>query len=139
MVPVTVQGVAFDPGSGTPVVMLLEVDGERTLPIWIGPSEASAISVRLGNLQLARPLTHDLAAAFVAALGGRVVSARIHSRVGKMYFAEVVLDRNGEVIAVDSRPSDAIAIALRTGADILVADHLFRPREPTADASAVTD
>jgi bifunctional DNase/RNase len=135
MVPVIVQGVAPDPNSGTSVVLLREVNGERTLPIWVGPGEAAAISMRLNGVQRDRPLTHDLAASFVTALGGHVSAARIHSWEGKTYFAEVVLERGGEVVAaVDSRPSDAISIALRTGADILVADHLFRPRAPTADA-----
>jgi bifunctional DNase/RNase len=137
MVPVMVQGVAFHPKTGTPVVMLREINGERTLPIWVGAGEASAIAMRLQGDKLARPLTHDLAASFVTALGGRVATARIHNWEGTTYFAEVVLERDGEAIAVDSRPSDAIALALRTGADILVADHLFRSREPTAGAPAV--
>jgi bifunctional DNase/RNase len=128
--------VVLDSKTNTPVVVLLEVNGERKLPIWIGPSEASAISVRLNGVELDRPLTHDLATSFIDALGGRVRAARIHRHEGKTYFAEVVLERDGEFMAVDSRPSDAIAIALRTGADILVADHLFRPREPRADVAA---
>ena len=135
MVLVVVQGIEPQPGSGTSVVLLREVNGERALPIWVGPGEAFAISIRLGNVQRDRPLTHDLAASFVNALGARVVAARIHRCEGTMYFAEVVLERDGEAIVVDSRPSDSIAIALRTGADILVADHLFRPREPTAAAA----
>ena len=137
MVHVVVQGVVLDPETDTPVVVLREAEGDRVLPIWIGPGEAGAIAMRLEGIERARPLTHDLAASFVTALGGRVAMARIHTCEGTMYFAEVLLERDGETVAVDSRPSDAIAVALRTDAAILVADHLFRSREPTAGAQPV--
>ena len=137
MVVVMVQGIGRDPKTGASVVLLREVDGERLLPIWVGPGEAAAIAIGLNNVQRDRPLTHDLAATLVTSLGGRVTAVRIHRCENKMYFAEVVLERDGEVIAVDSRPSDSIAIALRTGADILVADHLLRPLAPTEGPQAV--
>jgi bifunctional DNase/RNase len=111
--------------------MLVEAGGERRLPIWIGLSEAAAISTRLGDIRRARPQTHDLAASLVAALGGQVTEVKILRLEGRLYYAEVVLERDGESIAVDARPSDSIAIALQTGAAIFVAEELLQPSSGT--------
>ncbi len=125
LVEVKVQSLGLDRTTNTPVVILQERDGERVLPIWIGPGEASAIAMQLASWSFSRPLTHDLIVAVVGGLGGsleRVVITRVE---GNTYYAELVLRRNGEVISVDARPSDSIAVALRMNARIFADDRLL--------------
>jgi uncharacterized protein len=125
MVEVKVQSLGLDQASQTPVVILQEVGGERMLPIWIGPGEASAIAMELAGMKFGRPLTHDLAASLVKGLGGvlkRVVITRVQDNT---YFAEMVIQRGDEVISVDARPSDSIAIALRLDSRLFTTDALL--------------
>lgn len=122
---VRVQSLGLDQASKTPVVILQEIDGERVLPIWIGPAEASAIAMELAGMKFARPLTHDLAASLVRQLGGSLTSVTITRVEGNTYYAELAVERNGEQIMVDARPSDSIAIALRLKADIFTTDDLL--------------
>jgi uncharacterized protein len=125
MVEVKVQSLGLDQASQTPVVILQEVDGERVLPIWIGPGEASAIAMELAGMKFARPLTHDLAATLLRGLGGvlnRVLITRVQDNT---YFAEMVIQRGEEVISVDARPSDSIAIALRLQSRLFTTDELL--------------
>ena len=125
MIEVSVKSLALDRTSNTPVVILKEVGTERILPIWIGPGEASAIAMQLGGVAFQRPLTHDLLVSIVGGMGGtlqRVVITRVENST---YFAELIIDRNGEVISVDARPSDSIAIALRMKARIFADDSLL--------------
>jgi uncharacterized protein len=125
MIEVKVQSLGLDQASQTPVVILQEVDGERVLPIWIGPGEASAIAMQLAGMKFGRPLTHDLAASLVRGLGGvlsRVVITRVEDNT---YFAEMVITRGDEVISVDARPSDSIAIALRLDCQLFTSDALL--------------
>ena len=114
LVEVRVQSLGLDRSSNTPVVILEEVGGERVLPIWIGPGEASAIAMQLADMEFSRPLTHDLIVACLNGLGGslrKVIITRVEKNT---YYAELIIHRNGEVISVDARPSDSIAVALRT-------------------------
>jgi uncharacterized protein len=113
-----VQSLGVDQASHTPVVILREVEGERVLPIWIGAGEASAIAMRLAEMAFARPLTHDLLVSSVQALGGTVREVVISRVEDGTYFAELVLERDGEEIRVDARPSDSIAVAIRCDAPI---------------------
>ena len=113
-----------------PVVVLKEVDGDRVLPIWIGPSEASAIATHLANVPLSRPFTHDLLVSMVGSLGGQVRKAVITRVVEGTYFAELIVLRGGQTLSIDARPSDSIAIALRTKAAILADDELLEERDP---------
>jgi bifunctional DNase/RNase len=125
MVEVTVQSLGIDQASKTPVVILQENEGERMLPIWIGPGEASAIAMELAGMKFARPLTHDLAAALIRGLGGsltRVLITRVHDNT---YYAELVIQRGNEVFSVDARPSDSIAIALRCQAKLFTSEELL--------------
>ena len=125
LVEVKVQSLGLDRSSNTPVVILEETGGERVLPIWIGPGEASAIAMQLADMEFSRPLTHDLLVAVLSGLGGNLRKVVI-SRVEKnTYYAELIVHRNGEVISVDARPSDSIAIALRTKARIFAQDDLL--------------
>jgi uncharacterized protein len=125
LVEVKVQSLGLDRASNTPVVILQEVDGERILPIWIGPGEASAIAMQLADMKFARPLTHDLLVSAVKGLGGRLKRVVITRVADSTYYAELVIHRNGEVITVDARPSDSIAVALRSEARIFASDDLL--------------
>ncbi len=107
------------------VVILREKDADRYLPIWIGPPEADAIAVRLQDVSVARPLTHDLLRNVIEQLGGRVAYVVVNDLSNDTYFARIVLDVNGETMEVDSRPSDAIALAVRVEAPIYVEDAIL--------------
>ena len=125
LIEVRVQSLGLDRSSNTPVVILEEVGGERVLPIWIGPGEASAIAMQLADMEFSRPLTHDLVVAVLNGLGGslrKVIITRVEKNT---YYAELIIHRNGEVISVDARPSDSIAVALRTDARIFAQDDLL--------------
>jgi bifunctional DNase/RNase len=125
LVEVRVQSLGLDRATNTPVVILQEDQGERILPIWIGPGEASAIAMQLADWSFSRPLTHDLLVSVVGGLGGSLERVIINRVVESTYFAELIIQRNGEVIAVDARPSDSIAIALRMDATIFAEDELL--------------
>lgn len=118
LVEVRVQSLALDRTTNAPVVILQEVEGERVLPIWIGPSEASAIAMQLADMEFSRPLTHDLICSVLNGLGGALQKVIITKVQKSTYFAELIVRRNGELITVDARPSDSIAVALRVDARI---------------------
>lgn len=129
MIEVRVQSLGIDQVSKSPVVILQELEGERTLPIWIGPGEARAIALELARVKFSRPLTHDLAASLIRGLGGTLQRVQITSVQDNTYYAEMLIQRGSEMISIDARPSDSIAIALRLKArlftsDDLLADHL---------------
>jgi len=100
------------------VVILKEKAANRYLPIWIGPSEADAIAVKLQNIELARPLTHDLLQSVIGSLGAAVDFIVVNELQNDTFFAKLSLNVNGEQVEVDSRPSDALALAVRAGAPI---------------------
>ncbi|MGE0570790.1 MAG: bifunctional nuclease family protein [Dehalococcoidia bacterium] len=100
------------------VVILREKDADRYLPIWIGPAEADAIAVRLQDVSVARPLTHDLLRNMIETLGARVAYILVSDLSNDTFFARIVLDVNGETVEIDSRPSDAIALAVRVDVPI---------------------
>jgi len=125
MTEVEVSSLGLDRTSNTPVVILKETGGERLLPIWIGPGEASAIAMELAGVHFSRPLTHDLFTTVVRGLGSELVRVLITKVVDNTYFASLVYRRNGELISIDSRPSDSVALALRSSAPIYVEDSLL--------------
>jgi uncharacterized protein len=125
MVEMRVARLGVDSSGNTYVVVLAEIGGVRVLPIWIGQPEAESIVMELQSVTRERPMTHDLVKQIVLGLGGsvrRVVISRIERGT---YFAELQLQRGDELIAIDARPSDCIAIALRAGASIFAADDLL--------------
>jgi uncharacterized protein len=122
---VTVASLGLDKASNTPVVILKEKDGDRVLPIWIGPGEASAIAMKLAGIQFSRPLTHDLLNTVVRGLGSELVRVLITKVVENTYYASLIFRRNGELISIDSRPSDSIALALRAEAPIFADEDLL--------------
>jgi bifunctional DNase/RNase len=125
MVEVKVQSLGLDRTSNTPVVILQESGGGRVLPIWIGPGEASAIAMELAGMKFSRPLTHDLFASVILGLGGTLHRVMITKVVDNTYYAELIIRRGSELISVDARPSDSIAIALRMSASIFTTEDLL--------------
>jgi hypothetical protein len=125
MVRVTVEHLGLDRTTNTPVVILREQDGERALPIWIGSSEANAIAMELQGIQAQRPMTHDLLRDIVSGLGGELQRVQITDLRDETYFAELLIVRDGNVVQVDARPSDSIALALRCDAPIFTTDGLL--------------
>lgn len=125
LVEVKVKSLGLDRASNTPVVILEEMDGERVLPIWIGPGEASAIAMHLAEMKFSRPLTHDLILEVVKGMGGSLSRVVITRVADSTYFAELVIQRNGGTVTVDARPSDSIAVALRTDARIFANEELL--------------
>jgi uncharacterized protein len=125
MIKVRVQSLGLDQTTKSPVVILQEEGGARVLPIWIGPAEASAIAMELAGMKFPRPLTHDLFPLLIRGLGGTLTRVLITRVQENTYFAELVITRGDEVFTVDARPSDSIAIALRTRAELFTTDDLL--------------
>jgi bifunctional DNase/RNase len=119
-----VEGVAVD-RENQPVVVLRDLSGKHELPIWIGPAEAVAISVELEGRKPPRPMTHDLIRNILAELQVGLAQVVITDLREKTYYARLILRTNGHERAIDCRPSDAIALALRAGAPIFISEHLL--------------
>ena len=107
------------------IIMLKEVDGERTFPIVIGSGEAYAIDRRLKGIPTPRPLTHDLLANIIDHLGGEIAQIEINDLENHTFFARIHIKQNGRTLEVDSRPSDAIALGIATSVPIFVAEHVL--------------
>jgi len=117
-----VAGIVLDPYNNVPIVVLRDLEEKQTVPIWIGLVEASAIAMELENIKIQRPLTHDLMKNLLEELQAEVVKIEVTDLKDNTYFAFIYLKSGDKVIQVDSRPSDAIALALRTNSPIFVAD-----------------
>lgn len=124
-VQVRVAHLGLDRTTNTPVVILQEQEGERVLPIWIGPAEASAIAMELAGVKFARPLTHDLLKQVILGLGADLRKVIITQVKDNTYYAELHIYRGDAVIQIDARPSDSIAVALRLKAPIYTSDSLL--------------
>jgi len=116
-----VNGIVLDPQTNVPIVILKDAAGKHTLPIWIGLLEASAIAMELEKIKIHRPLTHDLLKNILEKLSATVVKIEITDIKNNTYYALIHVDSQGKVMTIDSRPSDAIALALRTNSPIFVA------------------
>lgn len=125
MIEVFVESIRVNMANYKRVVMLKEKQDGRYLPIWIGHFEADAIAIPLQNVQVSRPLTHDLLRSVISALGARVLSVVINDLADDTFFAKLVLDADGRHLEIDSRPSDAIALAVRLGVPIYVAESVL--------------
>jgi bifunctional DNase/RNase len=133
---VQVFGVIVDEATKSPVVILRAVEGDQTLPIQVGLPEAGAIAAAIEKVEFPRPMTHDLAVTLATALGARIERVEVVDLREGTFFAVVTLLRGRRRIELDSRPSDAIALALRAKAPIHVADEVFRKVEPQDVAEA---
>jgi hypothetical protein len=125
VVEVILRAVRVDVGTSTPLLLLEEVGGERVLPIFIGAPEATSIAYALQKLETPRPMSHDLLGHVITALGAKVFSVEITELIDNTFYANLRLVRNGTEVEVSARPSDAVALALRVGAPILVNDELM--------------
>jgi len=102
------------------IVVLKQVDADRFLPIWIGPYEAEAITISLQEIEVSRPQTHDLLNSLISNLGGRLTRVVISALKDDIFYGTLIIDKDGKELKVDSRPSDAIAVAVRTHVPIMV-------------------
>jgi len=118
--PMTISTLAIDSSTNNPIVILQEIGGQRKLPIWIGILEANAIGSALEGIQFFRPMTHDLLKNILELTDVKVNKIEITNLVNNTYFALIYLNHKGEEISIDARPSDAMALSLRTGAPIYV-------------------
>lgn len=124
MIEMKVRGIAVDPGLKIPMVILTDEEEKRYLPIPIGVAEATAIFIQLQEQVIPRPMTHDLLKNVVDSLGGKVTKVLVNDIQQNTFYARIFLEAgaSGEKLEIDSRPSDAIALALRTGSPIFVAE-----------------
>src|SRR5213595_277430 len=120
-----VYGVSFDLVGRQPIVLLKTIEGNRFLPIWIGHPEAAAILMKLQNAATPRPMTHDLVTEILMQLDAQVVRVAVTELRESTFYAQVTIQQDGSEIEVDSRPSDAIALAVRAEAPIFVADEVI--------------
>ena len=125
MIQMQVQGIALDPVTSMPVVVLKGIDNNEILSIWIGTFEANAIAMKLENVEMPRPMTHDLIKNLLDNLNAKVEYIHINDLQANTYYAEIVLNVNGQKIPIDSRPSDAINVAIRCNAPIFVSPHVI--------------
>jgi bifunctional DNase/RNase len=128
LVEMKVEGLLFDPRSNMYILLLKEVDGAGTLPIWIGKPEADSIALALGKVATPRPLTHDLVKNIVDGLRVKIIKIVVTEITDNTYYALIYLNDGKKETLVDSRPSDAVAVALRAGAPIFVEDNIMATR-----------
>jgi len=122
MVEVVIDSIRVSLMSPQRIVILKEMDSERFLPIWIGPFEADAITLSLQELEVARPMTHDLLRNLLQVLGAQVLQVKITELREDVFYARIVISVNGREMEIDSRPSDALALAVRVHVPIFVAE-----------------
>src|SRR6185436_1187748 len=120
LVEMSVKGLMIDPVQNVPIVILRDADSQRALPIWVGPVEANAIALQIENVTPARPMTHDLLTNLIGDLGGLLKRVVISDLRDGTFFAYLEIELRGERMLVDSRPSDALALSLRTRAPVFV-------------------
>lgn len=141
LIEMTIKGLMVDPITNTPIVILRDEDGMRVLPIWVGIFEANAIALQIENVTSPRPLTHDLLRNVLEDLKATVDRIVICDLQDSTFYSLVYLTRSGDTLAIDARPSDAIALALRTRAPIFVEESVIEraktidvtPEKPDAD------
>jgi hypothetical protein len=120
-----VSGLTVDPSTNTPIVLLKDLQGKEIVPIWIGFFEASAIATQLERVELSRPMTHDLMKNLLDSLGINVIKIEVTDLRENTFYAIIHLDLDGTPFAIDARPSDSIALALRANAPIYVHEEVI--------------
>ncbi len=139
LIEMTIKGLMVDPITNMPIVVLKDKDGERVLPIWVGVFEANAIALQIENVATPRPMTHDLLRNVIVDLDGAVDRVVVSDLQESTFFAIIHLTVKGEHLVVDARPSDAIALALRTRAPILVEEAVIDNAKTVDFASESVD
>ena len=125
MVEMTIDSIRVSLMNYQRVVILKEKESDRYLPIWIGPAEADAIAVKLQDVAVPRPLTHDLLGSIISQLGGSVHSIVVNDLQNDTFFAKIMLDIDGKTLEVDSRPSDALALAVRAKVSVFADENVL--------------
>ena len=123
--PMVVSGLTVDPLTNSPIVILKETDGERTLPIWIGLLEATAIASEMEGIKFSRPMTHDLLKSIMDMIDVEVNKVEVCDLKNNTYYALIHMTHGGEEISIDARPSDALALSLRMKAPIFVSEEVI--------------
>jgi bifunctional DNase/RNase len=131
-----IRGLMMDPVTNMPIVILKDVEGKSVLPIWVGVYEANAIALEIEKVATPRPMTHDLVRNVLIGLGTGVRKVVVNELKDDTFYAVIFLERDGELISIDSRPSDALAVALRLDCPIFVDDDVLKSSKV---ASAVSD
>jgi bifunctional DNase/RNase len=121
-----IRGLMMDPSANTPIIILKDVNGESMLPIWVGPFEANAIAVEIEKMATQRPMTHDLLKNVIWEFGANVRRVVITDLIDNTFLAVIELTKAGELLTLDSRPSDAIALALRVDCPIYVNEDVIK-------------
>ncbi len=121
-----IRGLMMDPVTNMPIVILKDVSGDAVLPIWVGIYEANAIALEIEKVTTPRPMTHDLIKNLLTGLDARVHKIVVNDLREDTFFAVIWMEQNGKVISVDSRPSDALALALRLDCPIFVEDQVLK-------------
>lgn len=137
MIEMKVMGIALDTRTGSPIVVLHDKENRRALPIWIGSAEASSIIRKIENLSVTRPMTHDLIISIIEKVGYKISKVEINDVEKETYFATIFLENedDGKIIGIDSRPSDAIAIAIRIDAPIYVTANVLSNGSVSTDST----
>ena len=134
-----IRGLMMDPVTNMPIVILKDVSGDAVLPIWVGVYEANAIAMEIEKITTPRPMTHDLLKNLLIGLDTRVHKIVVSELKEETFFAVIWLERDGHIISIDSRPSDALALALRMDCPIYVADEVLKSSKlSTANADRVS-
>lgn len=136
-VEMTIRGLLMDPVTQMPIVILKDVGGETVLPIWVGVYEANAIALEMEKVSTPRPMTHDLIKNVLTGLEAQVHKVVVTELREDTFYAVIWLERNGEMISVDSRPSDALAIALRLDCPIYVEETVLSTSKTVAAVAEV--
>jgi len=123
-----IEGLLFDPRSNMYILLLKEINGNETLPIWIGRTEADSIALAIGKIATPRPLTHDLIKNVLNGLKTKVTKIVVTEIVDNTYYAVVYVEKGGTEVPVDSRPSDAIAVAVRMNCPIFVEKNVIESK-----------
>lgn len=121
-----IRGLMVDPSTNMPIVVLKDVKGETLLPIWVGLYEANAIALEIEKIAPPRPMTHDLLRNLIHSLNGSVQKIVVTELKDDTFFAVVWMEQEGEMVAIDARPSDALALALRADCPIFVSDQVLQ-------------
>ena len=139
LIEMAVKGLLIDPATNMPIVLLRDAGNARVLPIWVGPVEANAIALQIENVATPRPMTHDLMRNLLTELGVTLRRIVITDLRDSTFFAYLELERDGRPLIVDSRPSDALALALRTRAPIFVHEKVLDSARPIEMPTDQTD
>lgn len=130
-----IRGLLMDPVTNTPIVILKDADSDTVLPIWVGIYEANAIALEIEKVSTPRPMTHDLIKNVLTGLDARVHKVVVTELKDDTFYAVIWMEREGRIISVDSRPSDALALALRVDCPIYVDDEVLKNSKKAASIS----